>query len=185
VHGGHKLRSSWFWTSHALLQQLTGSCQKTVQRGIKELQEEGFIGYHPAKKQGQQCFFKINRIKYNTNQKFVPDVRLKSKPVEKEAPKSPGKPDPKQNEKKGKRPVKLEIPYKEGVLFQSGKDTHDDKGRLIDKDGGDWITDIDFAMAERIMEKEGEEAFLEQVIKMKIENHLVPEYREKLAKMEN
>lgn len=64
VKKGHRLSKDWFWTSHRLLQQLTGLTQKTVQRGISELKEAGFIGYHPSKAQGQKCFFRITRVKY-------------------------------------------------------------------------------------------------------------------------
>jgi hypothetical protein len=65
LKNNHKLGEHWFWTSHRLLQQLTESSQKTVQRGIKELVESGLIEYHASKAQGQKCFFKIKRIKYN------------------------------------------------------------------------------------------------------------------------
>jgi len=67
LNNGHRLGKDWFWTSHRLLQQLTGSSQKTVQRGIKELKEGGFVDYHASKAQGQKCFFKIKRVKYNTS----------------------------------------------------------------------------------------------------------------------
>jgi hypothetical protein len=77
VNGGEKLGKGWFWTSHAIIQQLTGANQKTVQRAIKELQDAGFIGYHPAKKQGHQCFFKIKRVKYNQKDQGQP---IKSSP---------------------------------------------------------------------------------------------------------
>jgi hypothetical protein len=248
VNGGIKLGVGWFWTSHALLQQLTGSCQKTVQRGIKELHEEGFIGYHPAKKNGHQCFFKIKRIKYNNqdvqeSRAGTKTSRYKKPPkrneVESEEPDVPGddefekpdipnlsieenfeepdvpgddefeKPDmphleceesngdsglPDNNaseisevqkaETVPEKPVKLFIPYKEGVLFQSGENTHDEEGYLIDKNG-DFIPDIDFTRAEQIMQSEGEEAALKIVSKANIENHLVPKYREQCDKLKN
>jgi hypothetical protein len=65
VKKGRRLDKDWFWTSHALLQQLTGLCQKTVQRGIRELKEAGLIDYFASKAQGQKCFFRITRLKYN------------------------------------------------------------------------------------------------------------------------
>jgi len=66
LSNGNTLGKDWFWTSHNMLQKLTGSGQKTVQRGIKELTENGLIEYHPSKAQGQKCYFKIKRVTYNT-----------------------------------------------------------------------------------------------------------------------
>ncbi len=96
ARNGGKLGNAWYWASHAMLQQLTGSCQKTVQRAIKELNEAGFIGYHPAKKNGHQCFFKIKRIKYNFQQEDTPRSprsRVKPKPVKEKEPTLPGDED--------------------------------------------------------------------------------------------
>jgi len=64
LKNNHTFGKNWFWTSHRLLQQLTGSSQKTVQRGIKELCESGLIEYHASKAQGQKSYFKIKRVKY-------------------------------------------------------------------------------------------------------------------------
>jgi hypothetical protein len=190
ARNGGKLGNAWFWASHAMLQQLTGSCQKTVQRAIKELNEAGFIGYHPAKKNGHQCFFKIKRIKYNFQQEDTPRSRVKPKRVKEKEPTLPGESDTPQKEmkeieKKQKKPVKLDIPYKEGVLFKRGRDTHDEKtGWPLDKNGKSRAG-CEFEDAEEIMENDGEEAFLEYVSKKNIENHLVPEYREKLTNLKN
>ena len=65
VAKGKKLGKDWFWTYHGLLQQLTGLGQKTVQRGIKELVDAGFIDYHASKAKGHKCCFRLTRVKYN------------------------------------------------------------------------------------------------------------------------
>lgn len=239
-----KLGKGWFWTSHTILQQLTGHCQKTVQRAIKELEVEGFIGYYPSKRPGQQCFFKIKRIEYNNNRDDAQDSRKKGKYVhdkkppsrkyvereepdlpdideikrlnspnivseekyetpdmpgnheepdlpplyDEEANKEPGSPGSNnseiQVEQEAHKPVELQIPYKEGVLFQSGENTHNEEGYLIDQNG-EWVIDLPFILAERMMQSEGEEAALKLVAEKNIENHLVPEYRDKLAKLIN
>jgi hypothetical protein len=184
-----KLGKGWFWTSHAILQQLTGSCQKTVQRAIKELEDAGFIGYHPAKKNGHQCFFKIKRIYYNGQEDFrVTSPRQKS--VEDDDPVSPQQytTERKKMKNKGKmqkREVELDIPYsEEGVLFQRGENTHNDNGSPVDKNGK-TVDDFSFGFAEMHMQNGDEEAFLKTVIEFNIENHLVPKYREKLAELKN
>jgi len=189
VKGFGKLGKGWFWTSHAILQQLTGSCQKTVQRAIKELEDAGFIGYHPARKNGHQCFFKIKRINYKDQEDFrVASPRQKS--VEGKDPVLPQQYTTKQKDMKNKgemqkMEVELEIPYsEEGVLFQRGENTHDDRGFPIDKNGKS-ADDFGFGFAEMAMQDKGEEAFLKTVIEFNIENHLVPKYREKLEELKN
>ena len=179
-----RLGKGWFWTSHALLQQLTGSCQKTVQRAIKELEEAGFIGYHPAKKNGHQCFFKIMKIGYNGNQDFVSDGYLKSKrgkqgkkELSSESPASTS--DWSQKDISQGKPDKIEmLNEKKEILFQRGKDTHDESGTPLNSKGSDVPLDF-FEDAERAFKDCGEMAFLVAVNERKIENHLVPEYREK------
>jgi hypothetical protein len=184
-----KLGKDWFWTSHAILQQLTGSCQKTVQRAIKELEKAGFIGYHPARKNGHQCFFKIKRISYNSQESY-PDTFSRPKSVGNTASTLPYKNDAKQNKTKEtdntqSETVELEIPYyNEGELFQKGNNTHDAEGGPIDKNGV-MAPRIAFQWAEDYLEEEDEEKCLETVVKWNIENHLTPKYRAKLAKIKN
>jgi hypothetical protein len=202
VKPGGKLGKGWFWASHSILQQLTGSNQKTVQRAIIELRDEGFIEYEAARKAGQQCFFRIKRVEYNVGPDNSPATRatpktaakMKKKPMEIPSGVDMDKPDlPCDDDYADKKPVaKTEvqprgpvervIPYKEGVLFQSGKDTHDARGELVDRDGN-FTTDSPFTHAQQLFEYKGEEAFLKEVLDARIENHLVPEYREKLEKL--
>jgi hypothetical protein len=80
LSNGHKLGKDWFWTSHKIVRQLTGSGQKTVQRGISELKEAGFIEYHPSRSQGKKCYFKIKGIKYNTGEAYT-ESKPKAKPL--------------------------------------------------------------------------------------------------------
>ena len=189
ANGGVRLGSGWFWTSHALLQQLTGNCQKTVQRALKELHEEGFIGYHAARKNGHKSFFKIRRISYNNQEdpRVTPPRKRSVKNDDQSFPKKLNT-EHEKTKSKGKmqkKEVELEIPYsEEGVLFQRGENTHNDKGFAIDKDGKS-ADSIGFGFAEMSMQDKGEEAFLKTVIEFNIENHLVPKYREKLAKLKN
>jgi hypothetical protein len=183
-----KLREGWFWTSHSILQQLTGSCQKTVQRAIKELEVAGFIGYHPAKKNGHQCFFKITRIGYNGNPDFASDGHSKAKTMGHGRQKVPSKTSTRRIDRdekgaaQGKRDKREMLDHKKERFFQRGKDTHDEDGHPLDIKGKGVCPDC-LSDAEKAFEEFGEMAFFAAVEARNIENHLVQDLREKFEKL--
>jgi hypothetical protein len=159
-----KLGKGWFWTSHAILQQLTGNCQKTVQRAIKELKEAGFIGYHPAKKNGHKCFFKIKRIQYNTKQEDIPRTRLNPKTVKKNGSTLPGDEDISQKDLQASPPKPKVL--EGGIPMLPAEEDAIDEAMEIKKEMGD-------------------EAFLKYMFDNHLEDHLTPEYREKYSALKN
>lgn len=66
LRNGYKLGDGWFWVSHSIIQKLTGSSQKIVQRGITDLVKANMIQYNASKAYGDKSYFKLSKVSYNS-----------------------------------------------------------------------------------------------------------------------